>query len=210
VAYRETITRAVKVEGRFVRQTGGRGQYGHVEVEIEPLGKGSGIEFEDAIVGGTIPREYIPAVRQGVEEAASAGVLAGYPVTDVKVRLVDGSYHPVESSEMAFRIAASMAFRDGVMKAAPILLEPIMRVEAVVPEVNTGDVIGSLSQRRADIQGMEPRPGEFQSIVALVPLSEMFGYATEIRSMTQGRGTFTMEFHHYGPVPQEVAKRLTG
>jgi elongation factor G len=210
VAYRETITRAVKVEGRFVRQTGGRGQYGHVEVEIEPLGKGSGIEFEDAIVGGTIPREYIPAVRQGVEEAASAGVLAGYPVTDVKVRLVDGSYHPVDSSEMAFRIAASMAFRDGVMKAAPILLEPIMRVEAVVPEVNTGDVIGSLSQRRADIQGMEPRPGEFQSIVALVPLSEMFGYATEIRSMTQGRGTFTMEFHHYGPVPQEVAKRLTG
>ncbi|NPV07191.1 MAG: elongation factor G [Anaerolineae bacterium] len=210
VAYRETITAAVEVEGRFVRQTGGRGQYGHVKLQIEPLGKGSGLEFENAIVGGAIPQEYIPAVRQGIEEAASAGVLAGYPVTDVKVRLVDGSYHPVDSSELAFRIAGSMAFRDGVMKAGPILLEPIMKVEAVVPEAATGDVIGSLSQRRADIQGMEERPGEFKAIVALVPLAEMFGYATEIRSMTQGRGTFTMEFHHYGPVPQEVARRLTG
>ncbi len=210
VAYRETITRAVTMEGRFVRQTGGRGQYGHVEIELEPLGKGSGVEFEDGLVGSSVPREYVPAIKQGIEEAASAGVMAGYPVTDVKVRLVDGSYHPVDSSEMAFRIAASMAFRDAAAKAGPILLEPIMKVEAVIPEAAIGDIIGSLQQRRAEIQGMDQRPGSAQAVDALVPMSELFGYTTELRSLTQGRGTFTMEFHHYGAVPQEVVKRLVG
>ncbi len=210
VAYRETITRAVTMEGRFVRQTGGRGQYGHVEIEVEPLGKGSGVEFEDALVGASIPREYVPAIKQGIEEAASTGVMAGYPVTDVKVRLVDGSYHPVDSSEMAFRIAASMAFRDAVGKAGPILLEPIMKVEAVIPEAAIGDIIGSLQQRRAEIQGMDQRPGSTQAVDALAPMSELFGYTTELRSLTQGRGTFTMEFHHYGAVPQEVVNRLVG
>ena len=210
VAYRETITRAVTAEGRFVRQTGGRGQYGHVEIELEPLGKGTGLEFEDATVGGSVPREYIPSVKQGIEEAASAGVMAGYPVTDVKVSLVDGSYHPVDSSEMAFRIAGSMAFREAVAKAGPILLEPVMKVEAVIPETAVGDIIGSLQQRRAEIQGIGQRPGAAQSVEALVPMSELFGYTTELRSLTQGRGTFTMEFHHYGAVPQEVVKRLVG
>jgi elongation factor G len=210
VAYRETITRPSEVEMRFVRQTGGRGQYAHVMIELEPLGKGSGFEFEDATRGGVIPREYIPSVRAGAEEAASGGVLAGYPVTDVKLRLVDGSYHPVDSSDIAFRIAGSMAFKEAVMRGAPILLEPVMKVEVMVPSSATGDVIGTLSQRRAEIQGMQPRPGDSQAIDAVVPMSEMFGYATELRSMTQGRGTFTMEFGHYAPVPDEVAKKLTG
>ena len=210
VAYRETITKPARVEMRFVRQTGGRGQFAHVEIEVEPLGKGMGFEFEDATKGGVIPREFIQPVCQGAEEAASGGVLAGYPVTDVRVRLVDGSYHPVDSSDLAFRIAGSMAFKDAVMKGDPIILEPVMKVEVVVPEQSTGDVIGGLSQRRALIQGMERRPGELQAIRAVVPMSEMFGYATQLRSMTQGRGTFTMEFDHYAPVPEEVTKRLTG
>jgi len=210
VAYRETITVPVEAEERFVRQTGGHGQYGHVVLQLEPLGKGSGLEFEDALRGGVIPREYVPAVKAGVEEAASAGVIAGYPVTDVKVRLVDGSFHPVDSSELAFRIAGSMAFKTGVSRGAPVLLEPIMKVEVLAPEASTGDVIATLSQRRATILGMEPHPGAFQAIRALVPLSDMFGYTTELRSITQGRGTFTMEFDHYAPVPESVAKRIMG
>ena len=210
VAYRETITRPVRVEGRFIRQTGGHGQYGHVVLELEPKANGTGVEFEDKVVGGAVPREYIPAIKAGIEEAASGGVVAGFAVTDVKVRLVHGSWHPVDSSEMAFRIAASMGFKDGVHQGGPVILEPIMKVEVVAPETNTGDVIGSLSQRRASIEGMEPRPGEAQAIRATVPMSEMFGYTTELRSMTQGRGTFTMEFDHYAQVPADVAKKLTG
>ena len=210
VAYRETITRSARVEQRFVRQTGGRGQYAHVVLELEPLEKGAGVQFEDSIRGGVIPQEFIPAVRQGVLDASSSGVLSGYPVTDVRVRLVDGSYHAVDSSEYAFRVAGSMAFKEGVMRGAPIILEPIMKVEVVVPEEATGDVIGGLSQRRADIQGMEPRPRAFQAIRGTAPLAEMFGYATELRSVTQGRGTFTMEFDHYAPAPAELVKRLTG
>jgi elongation factor G len=210
VAYRETITRAVRIDSRFVRQTGGHGQYAHVVLEMEPLANGTGIEFEDALRGGSVPREYIPATKAGIEEAASGGVVAGFPVTDIKVRLVDGSWHPVDSSEMAFRIAGSMGFKDGVMQGGPVLLEPIMKVEVLVPENSTGDVIGNLSGRRASIEGMEPRPGDFHAIESHVPLSEMFGYATDLRSMTQGRGTFTMEFDHYAQVPADVAKRLTG
>lgn len=210
VAYRETITRSVTIEGRFVRQTGGRGQYGHVQLEVSPLEGGSGIVFEDGLVGMSIPREYVPAIRAGVEDAASAGVMAGFPVTNVKVRLVDGSYHPVDSSEMAFRIAASMAFRDGVTKASPQILEPIMKVEVIVPEVNVGDVISSLQQRRSSIEGMTQRPGSTQALGAQVPMAEMFGYTTELRSLTQGRGTFTMEFDHYGAISAEQTKKLIG
>ncbi len=209
VAYRESITRAVpKVEGRFVKQTGGRGQYGHVVVSVEPAEPGSGILFEDAIVGGVIPKEFIPAVEKGIREAADAGVLAGYPVTDVKVRLYDGSYHEVDSSEMAFKVAATMAFRDGVRRGKPVLLEPIMKVEVVVPEEYIGDVMGQLSSRRGEIQGMEQRAGNTRAVRAMVPLAEMFGYATQLRSITQGRGAFTMEFDHYAPVPENVARAI--
>ncbi|HFC10255.1 MAG TPA: elongation factor G [Chloroflexi bacterium] len=209
VAYRESITRAVpKVEGRFVKQTGGRGQYGHVVISMEPAEPGSGILFEDAIVGGTIPKEFIPAVEKGIREAADAGVVAGYPVTDVKVRLYDGSYHEVDSSEMAFKVAATMAFREGVKRGKPVLLEPIMKVEVVVPEEYIGDVMGQLSSRRGEIQGMEQRAGNTRAVRAMVPLAEMFGYATQLRSITQGRGAFTMEFDHYAPVPDNVAKAI--
>ncbi len=209
VAYRESITRAVpKVEGRFVKQTGGRGQYGHVVISMEPAEPGSGIIFEDAIVGGTIPKEFIPAVEKGIREAADAGVVAGYPVTDVKVRLYDGSYHEVDSSEMAFKVAATMAFREGVKRGKPVLLEPIMKVEVVVPEEYIGDVMGQLSSRRGEIQGMEQRAGNTRAVRAMVPLAEMFGYATQLRSITQGRGAFTMEFDHYAPVPDNVAKAI--
>jgi elongation factor G len=210
VAYRETITRPVKAEGRFVRQTGGRGQYGHVWLELEPLEKGKGFEFENEIVGGVIPKEYIPAVEKGVREALDSGVVAGYPVVDVRARLVDGSYHEVDSSEMAFKIAASMGFKAGVQRAAPVLLEPIMKVEVVVPESFMGDVIGDLSARRAHIEGMEPRTGGATAINAFVPLATMFGYATDLRSMTQGRGTFTMEFDHYDQLPQNIADEIIG
>jgi elongation factor G len=208
VAYRETITRPVKIEGRYVRQSGGRGQYGHVWLELEPREKGEGYEFENAIIGGTVPREYIPAVEKGAREALEAGVLAGYPMVDVLVRLVDGSYHEVDSNEMAFKIASSMAVKDGAMKAKPILLEPIMKVEVIVPDEYTGDVIGNLSSRRGQIEGMEPRAGGAQSIRAHVPLANMFGYATDLRSTTQGRGTFTMELEHYAQVPDNVAQDI--
>jgi elongation factor G len=207
VAYRESIQRAVpKSEYRYVKQTGGRGQYGHVVLSLEPGAPGSGIDFKNAIVGGTIPREYIPAVEKGVIEAAEAGVLAGYPVVDVAVRLVDGSYHEVDSSDMAFKMAGSLAFKQGVQTGAPVLLEPVMRAEVVVPEDHIGDVTGDLSARRALIEGIEVRPGRTQAIRAQVPLAEMFGYATALRSYTQGRGVFTMEFDHYAQVTNTVAE----
>ncbi|MDM8527266.1 elongation factor G [Anaerolineales bacterium HSG24] len=208
VAYRETITRSAKAQGRFVRQSGGRGQFGDVHLEVEPLEKGKGFEFKNKIVGGAIPKEYIPAVERGIKEALSTGVLAGYPLVDVKATLFDGSYHEVDSSEMAFKIAGSMGFKAAVQKAGPVLLEPIMRVEVTTPDPFTGDVMGELSSRRGSIEGMEPRVGGVTSIVAFVPLSEMFGYATDIRSMTQGRATFTMEFEHYSEVPKSLKEKI--
>ncbi len=207
VAYRETIKTSAKAEGKFIRQTGGRGQYGHVFIEVEPLGQGKGFEFVDKIVGGRIPKEYIPAVEKGVIEAMERGVIAGYPVVDVKVTLYDGSYHEVDSSEMAFKIAASMAFKDAAAKAQPVLLEPIMSVEVVTPEEYMGDVIGDLNARRGKVQGMEKR-GNSQVIRSLVPLAEMFGYATDLRSKTQGRATYTMQFSHYEEVPKNIAESI--
>jgi elongation factor G len=210
VAYRESITKALdKVVYRHVKQTGGRGQFAHVVFEIMPGESGSGIEFESDIRGGVIPREFIPAVEKGVFDSAEAGVLAGYPVTDVKVRLYDGSFHEVDSNEMAFRTAASMGFREGIQKAGPILQEPIMKVEVVVPDEFLGDVIGQLNARRGEILGMEIRPGQAQAVRAMVPLAEMFGYATELRSATKGRGVFTMEFDHYDQVSDNVARQIT-
>jgi len=209
VSYRETITRPARVEGRFIRQTGGRGQYGHVWLEIEPLGRGEGFEFEARTKGGVMPKEFIPAVGKGVREAMESGVLAGYPVVDLRVALVDGSYHEVDSSELAFKIAASMALKNGLQEAGPVLLEPIMKLEVIVPEEFTGEVVGDLSARRAQIGGMTPR-GDLQVIRAQAPLAQMFGYATALRSMTQGRGTFTMEFDHYDRLPPELAEAITG
>lgn len=209
VAYRETITKTVdKVEGRFVRQSGGRGQFGHVILKLEPLEPGSGFIFENAIVGGVLPKEYIKPTEEGIKEAMESGVIAGYPMVDIKATLYDGSFHEVDSSEMAFKIAGSMAFKEGAQKGRPILLEPIMRVEVVAPEEYTGDVIGNISSRRGMIDGMEMRAEGLQSIKARVPLAEMFGYATRLRSMTQGRGTFTMEFEHYAPVSEEIAQAV--
>ncbi len=208
VAYRETITRPAKARGRFVRQTGGHGQYGDVEIEVEPLPKGKGFEFENRIIGGVIPKEFIPAVEDGIREALSTGVLAGYPVVDVKAALVDGSYHEVDSSEMAFKIAGSMGFKEAMQKGGPALLEPIMRVEVVAPELFTGDVMGNLSSRRGNIEGMENRLAGTAAIKALVPLSEMFGYATDLRSSTQGRATFTMEFDHYAQVSESLKEKI--
>jgi len=207
VAYRETISKKVKVEGKFVRQSGGRGQFGHVWLEIEPQEPGVGYEFVDAIKGGVVPREYIPAVDKGIQEAMENGVLAGFPVVDLKVSLVDGSYHDVDSSEMAFKIAGSMGFKDGCSKAAPVLLEPIMSVEVVVPEEHMGDVIGDLNSRRGRILGMESRAGA-QVISSMVPLATMFGYATDLRSATQGRATYAMTFDHYEQVPKSVAEEI--
>ena len=207
VAYRETITQAVRSEGRFVRQTGGHGQYGHIILEIEPLERGSGFQFESKIVGGAVPKEYIPAVEAGVKEAMLSGVLAGYPVVDVKVTAVDGSYHEVDSSEMAFKIAGSLGFREGMKKAGPVLLEPIMQVEVVTPEEFLGDVLGNLNARRGRIEGIEVR-GASQVIRAVVPLKEMFGYATDLRSMTQGRASYVMRFAHYEIVPAEMTEEL--
>lgn len=209
VAYKETITKPVRIEGKFVRQSGGRGQYGHVWLELEPKERGSGYEFVNKIVGGVIPKEYIPAVDAGVQGAMENGVLGGYPVVDVKVSLVDGSYHEVDSSEMAFKIAGSMAFKDGMAKANPVLVEPIMKVEVFVPEEYMGDVIGDLNSRRGRIEGMESRSGA-QVIRAFVPLAEMFGYATTLRSRTQGRGNYSMEFHHYEEVPKNIADAIVG
>jgi elongation factor G len=209
VAYRESITRAVpKVNFKYAKQSGGHGQFGHVVISLEPGERGSGIIFENKIVGGAIPKEFIPAVQKGVMEAADSGVLAGYPVVDMKITLFDGSFHEVDSSEMAFKMAGSMAFKEGVHKGSPVLLEPIMKVEVVVPDDFLGDVIGQLNSRRGSIQGMEVRPGNAQAVRANVPLGEMFGYATELRSATQGRGVFSMEFDHYAPVAQSVAQEL--
>ncbi|MCG1013261.1 elongation factor G [Tepidanaerobacter sp. GT38] len=207
VAYKETIRKSVKSEGKFVRQSGGRGQYGHVWLEIEPLEPGKGYEFVNKIVGGVIPKEFIPAVDAGVREALTSGVLAGYPVVDVKVTLYDGSFHEVDSSEMAFKIAGSMAFKEGMKKASPVLLEPIMKVEVVVPEEYLGDVIGDINSRRGQIEGMEPRGGA-QVVRGFVPLAEMFGYATDLRSKTQGRGVYTMQFSHYAEVPKNIADSI--
>jgi elongation factor G len=208
VAYRETVDRRVeKVVGRFVRQTGGRGQYGHAVINMEPTEPGEGYEFLDKIVGGKIPREYIPAVDLGIQEAMEAGILAGYPVVDLRVELVDGSYHDVDSSEMAFKVAGSMAFKNAMQKAKPKLLEPVMAVEVVTPEEYLGDVMGDLNARRGRVEGLEPR-GNAQAVRARVPLATMFGYATDLRSMTQGRATFTMQFDRYEEAPQSIAGEI--
>jgi elongation factor G len=211
VAYHETITQVVpEVSYRFVKQTGGHGQYGHVVLRLEPLESGSGFIFEDQIRGGTIPKEYIPAVEKGVIEAVESGVVSGYPMTDLKVTLLDGSYHEVDSSDLAFRMAAIFAFREGAPKGRPILLEPIMKVEVIVPEIHTGEVLGHISTRHGNVLGMDLRPGNAQAIHAEVPLAEMFGYATELRSATKGRGVFSMEFERYAPVSEAVMKKILG
>jgi elongation factor G len=207
VAYRETIRQAVKAEGRFVRQSGGRGQYGHVWVEFEPLENGAGYEFVNKIVGGVVPKEYIPAVDAGIREAMQSGVLAGFPVVDIRATIYDGSYHDVDSSEMAFKIAGSMAFKNAMGKASPVLLEPVMKIEITVPEEYMGDVISDLNSRRGRVEGMEPRLGA-QIVRGYVPLSQMFGYTTALRSLTQGRGTSSMEFHAYEEVPKSVAEDI--
>jgi elongation factor G len=209
VAYRETIKRVCpEIEGKFVKQTGGRGQYGHVWLRVEPNQQGAGFEFVDAIKGGSVPREYIPAVQRGLNETLPNGVLAGFPVVDVKVTLFDGSYHEVDSNENAFRMAASIAFKDGMRKASPTLLEPMMSVEVETPEEKMGDVMGDLSSRRGMIQGMEDLPGGSKAIRAEVPLAEMFGYSTTLRSLTQGRATYTMEFKHYSEAPKQIAEGI--
>jgi elongation factor G len=208
VAYRETIGKpAEKVEGRFVRQTGGRGQYGHAIVNAIPLDPGEGYEFVDKIVGGSIPKEYIPAVDLGIQEAMESGILAGYPVVDVKIELIDGSYHDVDSSEMAFKVAGSMAFKEALKRGKPKLLEPVMAVEVITPEDYLGDVMGNLNSRRGRVEHLEP-VGNAQVIRASVPLAEMFGYATDLRSMTQGRAEFTMQFDRYEEVPQSIATEI--
>ena len=203
VAYKETIRKEVEIEGKFVRQSGGRGQYGHVWLKLQPLEPGEGFKFENKIVGGVIPKEYIKPVEEGIKEAALSGVLAGYPVIDFKATLFDGSFHDVDSSEMAFKIAGSMAFKDGAKKANPVILEPIMRVEITVPEEYVGDVIGDMNSRRGRMEGVEAQPG-IQIIKGFIPLSEMFGYATTLRSKTQGRGTYSMEPSHYEEVPRNI------
>ena len=209
VAYRETITKPVKIEGKFIQQSGGRGQYGHVVLELIPNSKGAGITFVNKIVGGAIPKEYIPSVEKGVNEAAKNGAIANYPITDVEVKLVDGSFHDVDSSDIAFHMAASIAFRDGVKKAKPVLLEPIMDIEVIVPEEYLGDVIGDLNSRRANIKSMEPK-GAGKVIRGYVPLGEIFGYATAIRSLTQGRANYTMEPSFYREVPKNIAEKIIG
>ena len=209
VAYRETITRPVeRAETRYIKQTGGRGHYGHVVLELEPTLPGSGVTFESRIVKGSIPKEFIPAVKKGIMEAVEGGVVGGYPVVDIKVTLYDGSYHEVDSNEIAFKMAASIAFREGMEEGNPILLEPMMKVEVVVSEENLGDVVGQVNSRRGDVLGIELRPGNAQAVRALIPLAEMFGYATELRSATQGRGVFTMEFDHYAQVSEKTVEAV--
>lgn len=209
VAYREAIRNKVEVEGKYIRQSGGKGQYGHCKIIMEPLEPGKGYEFEDKTVGGSIPKEYIPAINNGITEAKQSGVLAGYECVDFKVTVIDGSYHEVDSSEMAFKIAGSMAFKEGMRKANPMLMEPIMKVEIVLPEEYLGDVMGNVSSRRGNLMGMESVNGS-QEIHAEIPLSEMFGYATDLRSRTQGRGQYTMTFDHYSEVPRNVAEKIIG
>ena len=208
VAYRETITKKVKIQGRFIRQSGGRGQYGDVWLELEPLAPGEGFLFEDKTVGGVVPREYISSIQSGIKEAMENGIIGGFPLIDMVARLVDGSYHEVDSSELAFKIAASMALKDGALKAGPVLLEPIMKVEVVTPEDYVGDVIGDLSSRRGQIDGIEMHSTGTQAVRAFIPLAAMFGYATDLRSRTQGRGVFTQEFDHYQPVSAEQTQKL--
>ncbi|MBA4399971.1 MAG: elongation factor G [Chloroflexi bacterium] len=210
VSYRETISRPVpEINYKYAKQSGGHGQYGHVVFSMEPLERGNGVKFENKIIGGSIPKEYIPAVEKGVKEAAESGIIAGYPVTDILVRLTDGSYHEVDSSEMAFKMASIFAFKEGMQRGGPTLLEPVMKVEVVVPEEYLGDIIGQLNARRGEIQGMEIRPGNAQAVRALIPLAEMFGYTTDLRSATQGRGVHTMEFDHYASVPESVKAKVT-
>ena len=207
VAYKETVRKLADVDHKYARQSGGKGQYGHVKIRLEPNESGKGYEFRNAVVGGAIPKEYIPAVDAGIRGAMASGVLAGYPVVDCIVTLYDGSYHEVDSSEMAFKIAGSMAFKEAMRKADPVILEPIMKVCVIVPEEYMGDVIGDLNSRRGQIRGFEDRPGAKQ-IDAFVPLSEMFGYATDLRSKTQGRGQYTMEPSHYIELPKNIAEKL--
>ena len=207
VAYRETIRKTVEAEGKFVRQSGGRGQYGHVLLRLEPLKPGEGYEFVNEIVGGTVPKDFIPAVDKGVQEQLESGVLAGYPMVDMRVALYDGSFHDVDSSEVAFRIAGSIGFRNGALEASPVLLEPIMDVEIVTPDEYMGDVNGDLNRRRGVLQGMEESPAG-KIIKAEVPLAEMFGYSTDVRSMSQGRATYSMEFSKYAEVPPNVAEAI--
>lgn len=209
VAYREAITKAVDAEGKFVRQSGGKGQYGHCKIHMEPLEPGSGYQFENKIVGGAIPKEYIPCIDAGIQEAAKSGIVGGYEVLDFKVTLVDGSYHEVDSSEMAFKVAGSMAFKDAMQKAGAVLLEPIMKVQVIIPDDYLGDVIGNINSRRGRIEGTELRKGA-TAVNAMVPLSEMFGYATDLRSRTQGRGNYSMEFDHYEQVPNSIAEKVIG
>ncbi|MCW4013075.1 MAG: elongation factor G, partial [Candidatus Bathyarchaeota archaeon] len=207
VAYREAITKSVSGEGKYIKQSGGRGQYGHVCIELHPLEAGAGFEFENKLVGGSIPREYVPAVQKGIEEAMEHGCLAGYPMENIKAVLYDGSYHDVDSNEMAFKIAASMAFKDLAKKASPVILEPVMKVEVVTPDDYTGDVMGDLSSRRGKVEGMDVSGGA-QLIKCMVPLKEMFGYSTQLRSITQGRATYSMHFDHYEPVPNSIAEEI--
>jgi elongation factor G len=207
VAYRETIKKLIESEGKYIRQSGGRGQYGHVLLKLEPLERGQKFEFVNNIKGGIIPQEYIPAVEKGVKEAMDKGVLAGYPMTDVRVTLYDGSFHEVDSSDFAFKIAGSMAFQEGAKKADPVLLEPIMKIEVIIPERFLGDIIGDLNSKRGRIEKMGER-AMMKVIDVQVPLAEMFGYATNIRSMTEGRGTFNMEFSHYAEVPRHITEQI--
>ena len=207
VAYKETIQDKVRCEGKFIKQTGGRGQYGHVVLEIEPNQPGKGYEFESAIVGGVIPKQFIKPISDGIREALGEGVIAGYPLVDIKATLIDGSYHDVDSSDIAFKIAGTMAMRDGVARANPVLLEPIMGLEVITPQEYLGDVVGDLKMRRAKVKSMHPRP-DGQVIDAVTPLSEMFGYATRLRSITQGRAIFTMQFSRYEKIPEEIAEKL--
>jgi elongation factor G len=207
VAYRETVRKSVEAEGKFVRQSGGRGQYGHIVIEMEPQERGGGYTFENAIVGGVVPKEYVTAAGKGIEEAMKNGVLAGFPVVDIKIKAVDGSFHDVDSNETAFKVAGSMGFKEGFSKASPVLLEPIMKVEVVTPEDYMGDVMGDLSRRRGLLQGSDETPSG-KVINAMLPLGEMFGYATAMRSMSQGRATFTMEFDHYAEAPNSIAEAV--